>query len=313
MKVKLIDVDLKYRSKRCRGKIFPNLALMKISAYEKFCGNEVGFDINNPDRTYVSCVFTKNRLEAIMECCNTFDTDRTFGGSGLSMDFSLPAQIEYIKPDYDLYPSTYSMGFTTRGCVRNCNFCIVRAKEGKFRRHQHISNFHNTRFKSCKLLDNNILADKEWFFDNTNWAIAHKVKLDITQGMDIRLLTPEIAAQLKRIRFVDQQIKFAWDNLIDERRITDGIAMLKEAGINTRRNVSFYVLGGFNSTIQEDIYRCNVLRDLRCHAFVMKYHSNNPILNHLARWSDKRELFWDTTAAEYLLGKGITEVAINEG
>jgi hypothetical protein len=306
MNIQLIDVDNKYRSKTLRGKRFPNLALMKISAYEKARGNNVGFDVKNPDLTYISCVFNKNRLNAIKECCSV-ENGISFGGSGLSLDFALPPGIDLIKPDYDLYPfQEYSMGFTSRGCIRKCDFCIVPVKEGRFRRSQHIKEFYDSRFKSCKLLDNNILADKEWFFENTNWAIDNKVKLDITQGMDIRLLTPEIANHLKQIRFVDQQMKFAWDNCIDERRILDGIAMLKDAGINTRRNVSFYVLVGFNSTVAEDMYRCQVLKDHRCHAFVMKYHNENPVLNHLARWSAKRELYWDTTIYTYLGGKGCT-------
>ena len=298
MKVNLIDIDLKYRASSSRGEIFPNLALMKLSAYEKSQGNLTGFNMQNPNRTYISCVFTKNRLNTIKECCDTFDTDRTFGGSGLSMDFILPPEIEDIKPDYDLYPSTYSMGFTTRGCIRNCGFCLVRQKEGYFRRSQHIKEFHDFRFDSCKLLDNNILADKEWFFENTNWAIDNSVKLNITQGMDIRLVTQEIAHQLARIKFVDQQIRFAWDNCEDEQKIRDGIRRLKTAGINTRRNVSFYVLSNYNTAIEMDIYRCETLKKLMCNSFVMMY-LETPRHKELARWANRRPLYWTVDFEQY--------------
>lgn len=296
IRVKLIDVDNKYRESKRRGKIFPNLALMKISTYHKAKGDIVGFDISTPGITYISCVFTKNRLNAIKECCDV-ENGIMFGGSGLSTEFNLIPEIEYQRPDYDLYPSEYSMGFTTRGCIRNCDFCIVRQKEGTFKRNQHIEEFHDFKFKSCKLLDNNILADKEWFFENTDWAIEHNVKLDITQGMDIRLMTPEIAEQLKKIKFVDQQMRFAFDDPYIIRRVEEGIQMLKDAGINTRRNVSFYVLAGYNGDTTA-LRRCQILRDLRCNSFVMMYEET-PFLKALARWANRRQLYWSTNFEGY--------------
>lgn len=297
MRIKLVDIDSRFRESKRRGKVFPNLALMKLSAFYKKRGDIVGFDVGSPDVTFISCVFTKN-AKYIDEIKRDIDSNWSIGGSGVSMVNNLTPEIEFMRPDYSLYPSEYSMGFTTRGCIRKCPFCIVHQKEGDFRRHQHIEEFHDFAFKSCKLLDNNILADKDWFFENTNWAIDHNVKLDITQGMDIRLMTPEIAAQLKRIKFVDQQMRFAWDNLVEERRVMDGISMLAEAGINTRRNVSFYVLSGFNTTFEEDLYRCNSLRENRCNSFVMMY-SETPELKRLARWANRRQLYWSTNFDGY--------------
>lgn len=305
-RVSLVDIDLKYRESKRRGKKAENLALKKISAYWKKRGAITGLNLQNPDLIYISCVFTKNRLNAIMECCNTFDVPREFGGSGITIDWNLPPEIELIRPDYDLYPSNQSAGFTSRGCPNACQFCIVPQKEGKFRRVQHIEEFHDPRFKSCLLYDNNILADVDWFFENTDWAIENKVQLNITQGMDIRRMTPEIAKQIKKTKFVDQQIRFAWDNIHQEDAILSGISMLKEAGINTRRNVSFYVLAGFNSSFDEDMYRVMKLRENRCHAFLMKYHENDPRLNALARWCNKRELYWSTTNPEAYKGGILT-------
>lgn len=298
-RVSLIDIDMKYREKKRRSEVIPLLPLLKWSEHFKKKGAITGLNLPNPDLTIISCVFTKNRLNAIKECCDTFDVPRYFGGSGLTTMWDLPPEVETIRPDYDLYPSKFSMGFTTRGCINHCPFCIVPSKEGKFRRVQHIEEFHDFRFKSCWLFDNNILADVDWFFENTNWATKNKVQLKITQGMDIRLMTDEIAAQIKKARFVDQQIRFAWDNIEEEDEVMAGISMLKDAGINTRRNVSFYVLCGYNTTFEEDMYRVMKLRENRCHAFVMKYHEENPRLNHLARWCDKRELYWSTNPELY--------------
>ena len=288
MRIKLIDVDNKYRESKRRGPRFPNLALMKISAFEKSQGNVAGFDIENPDRTYISCVFTRNRLMAIKEWCDA-KGEISFGGPGLSLDFVLPVEIENLKPDYDLYPfQEYSMGFTSRGCIRKCDFCIVHKKEGKFHRVQHIKEFHDFRYKSCKLLDNNILADREWFFENTNWAIENKVKIDITQGMDIRLLTDEIAEQLHRIKFVKQQMRFAWDSLELEPLVKSGIKMLRDHGINTKRNVQFFVLSGWNEVpFCKDVYRCNKLKEFGALPYVMPYEGGTPLIRALARWANR--------------------------
>jgi len=294
MRVKLVDVDNKYRESKRRGKRFPNLALMKISAYEKAMGNEVGFNIDNPDKTYISCVFTRNRLNAIKECCEV-ENGITFGGSGLSLGFSLPPQVEHLKPDYNLYPfCEYSLGFTSRGCPRQCEFCIVHEKEGAFRRVQHIKEFHDFRFKSCVLLDNNILADKEWFFENTNWAINNKVRIDISQGMDIRFLTDEIAEQLARIKFVEGKMRFAWDRLDLEERVKSGIEMLQDHGINTWRNVSFFILSGYTNPktgekipFCKDVYRCNKLKEWRALPYIMPWEGGTPMVRALARWANR--------------------------
>ena len=300
MKVRLIDVDNKYREPKRRGKRFPNLALTKVSAYYKAQGDTVGFDIEDPDITYISCVFTRNKEHALKEMYEV-KKGIYYGGSGISLTQELPHNIEFIKPDYDLYPfQEYAFGFTSRGCPRRCfSYCIVPEKEGKFRRAQHIKEFHDFRFKFCKLLDNNILADKEWFFENTNWAIENKVRIDITQGMDIRLLTNEIAEHLARIKFVDQQMRFAWDNLAYEDEVMAGISCLKEHGINTRRNVSFYVLAGCNGSGFDDaLERVSKLKSEQCGAFVMMYEET-PELAALARYCDRRGLYWNFPFCEY--------------
>ena len=90
-----------------------------------------------------------------------------------------PEEVDRMMPDYSIYPDNdMSIGFTTRGCNRNCYFCHVREKEGKFRRFQHPSEFHNPAYKKMSILDNNLLFDKSWFFEVTDWARENKVKLD---------------------------------------------------------------------------------------------------------------------------------------
>jgi hypothetical protein len=302
MKVLLIDIDNKYREKRRRGIPFPNLALMKLSAYHKARGDVVGFDIKNPVLTYLSCVFTRNEKYAKKEA-SSMNGALISGGSGCNLTYQLPECIELLKPDYDLYPhwltdkrGKTSIGFSSRGCTRRCEFCIVHEKEGIFHRHQHVKEFHDDRFKAVTLLDNNILADKEWFFEQTNWIIDHKLKLNISQGMDIRLLTDEIAEQLHRIKFIDQQMRFAWDHLWMEDIVKSGIEMLKDHKINVRRNVSFFVLCGYHKPGEEpepfckDVYRCNKLKEFGAMPYVMPWEGGTPMVKALARWANRRGL-----------------------
>ncbi len=292
MKIKLVDIDNQYREKSKRGLRWQNNFLQRLSALKKVQGHIVGFDIHNPDETWISCVFTKHRLAAIMEYFNATTGNVTIGGSGISLSLPAPEGIESIKPDYDLYPvegyHQHSLGFTSRGCPNRCGFCIVHEKEGDFRRVQHVKEFVDFRYKDVTLLDNNILADPDWFFENTNWILDHKLRLNISQGMDIRLLTDEIAEQLHRIKFVDQQMRFAWDNVALEPVVKAGIEMLKDHKINTKRNVQFFVLSGWNGIpFCKDVYRCNKLKEFGALPYVMPYDGGTPLIRALARWANR--------------------------
>jgi hypothetical protein len=288
MRVSLIDVDSK----------IPNLALMQISAYHKSKGHEVGFNLPDPDKVYISCIFEKNRGDALG--IKTFypDADVYIGGSGVNYEW-LSKEMQKIKPDYDLYPSDYSLGFTTRGCIRNCSFCIVREKEGKHHRWQHPKEFHDDRLNDMTLLDNNWYADKDWFFETSQWIIDNGIVV-VEQGMDIRLLTEDIAAQLKHIKW-KKGIKFAFDNMQDEAAVKRGIKILKDVGFNLRSNVQFYVIVGFNTTPEQDKYRCRLLKEMNTNAFVMPFVKNK-WTNKIARWANRKWLYWSIDIDDYKNG-----------
>jgi hypothetical protein len=281
----LIDVDSK----------IPNLALMQISTYHKMKGDTVGFNISDPDKVYISCIYEKNRSQALgIE--KMYPNSKVYvGGSGINYNW-LPKKMQKIKPDYDLYPSTYSQGFTTRGCVRNCSFCIVRQKEGKFQRWQHIKDFYDPKFDIVMLMDNNIFADKEWFFENTDFIINHGLRI-MEHGMDIRLLDEEIAQRVAELKFL-KCMHFAFDNMGDEKAVRKGIELLKNVGIDLRRYVQFYVLVGYNTTKEQDIYRCRLLKELGTNAFVMPYVKNR-WTSKIARWANRKWLYWSMDIEHY--------------
>jgi hypothetical protein len=287
MKIKLIDFD---------GKI-PNLALMKLSAFHKRLDcNEVGFDIEDPDLVFVSCLFEKNRKEAL-KLKDKYD-QIVVAGPGIS-NHTLPDVIEDFKPDYDLYPSSYSQGYTTRGCVNDCKFCQVRQKEGEFRRHQSVEQFYDDRFDTVMLMDNNILADTDWFMYNTDFILDHGLKV-LEHGMAIDLLSEETANRLAELKF-PAYMHFAFDFMAMEKDVLRGIDMLKDAGINVRQKVQFYVLTGYDTTLEEDKYRCNLLRENKTNAYVMRYDfkRDDKKQNALARWANSPQIFWKTEFKDY--------------
>ena len=148
MRVKLIDVD----------STIPNLALMKLSAYHKAKGDEVGFNIEDPEKVYASIIFKKNRYKADGLRFYYPDAEIDVGGSGYDLYKRIPEEAELLCPDYSLYEGMdFDLGFTSRGCDRGCYFCIVTRKEGPYRRAQHPSEFHDPSHKKVMLLDNNIL------------------------------------------------------------------------------------------------------------------------------------------------------------
>ena len=281
-RILLVDVDSK----------IPNLALMKISAWHQAHGDEVGFCIENPEKVYISCIFTKNAGQARGISKLYPDAEIDIGGSGVNLTKFLPDEIEQMKPDYDLYPSTYSQGYTTRGCIRKCPFCVVPEKEGMISEAQHPSEFHDPRFDTCMIMDNNLFAAPSyWQSEVFHWFIENKIKMLSPQGWDIRLLTEGKAKCLKAVRHAGN-VHFAWDNLKDEPAIIRGIEILKGAGFNLKHNISFYVLAGYNSGFDDALYRCNRLKEMGVNAFVMPYHKRDPQINRLAKWANRRWAYW---------------------
>lgn len=200
----------------CDSHNFPNLALMKISAYYKSKGDNVEFAIpfKKYDKIYISKVFGDEYSPLESDLCWIAD-EIFYGGTGYAIkiengkevyekikDRDLPNEIEHIYPDYSLYPEytdNIAYGFLTRGCPNNCSFCIVSKKEGmKSVKVANLSEFWNGQ-KEIKLLDPNILAcsDRKELLQQ---LIDSKALVDFTQGLDARFITEDIAEMLKKIK-----------------------------------------------------------------------------------------------------------------
>lgn len=294
MRIGLIDIDSK----------MPNLALMKLSAYHKSLRDDVF--LNNGsikyDRIYVSCVYDKNKdqvkgIEFLSDC------EVIVGGSGVDLKSELPEYIERLRPDYDLYPDMdYSLGFTSRGCNRKCHFCIVPEKEGKFIRWQHPREFHNERFNRIVFLDNNILFDKEWFYEVMEFVKDNNLRFDWNQGLDIRLIDSNIIRTLHENAPIGT-INFAWDNIELESLVMEKIKLIKKyyTASQTHQTIQFYVFIDSDKEFYSGIYRCRKLKELNINAFVMfnTKSKRTKRIKRLQRWANRKWLFWSMDYDEY--------------
>ncbi len=288
--VLLIDADSK------EG--FPNLALMKLSAFYKSRGNEVIFQkgLQYPlapyDHAFLSCIFHQNADHArnLIEAMDNI----SFGGSGFLPEskVNLGSDIEHVLPDYDLYDFPISMGFTSRGCKRKCDWCIVPIKEGKIRDHAPISEFLDPRHDSVILLDNNFQASPKWR-ENLDYLREKDLKVNFSQGLDIRLVDREFAEAISSVKYYDWTFKsrrlyFAFDTMAVESKIEKGLEILENAGIHAHR-LMFYILIGFNTTIEQDLYRIKKVAEWGALPYAMNYNQNpDPKVKDIARWVNRR-------------------------
>ena len=308
-KIGLIDVD---------GHNFPNIPLMKISAWHKAQGDQVEwYDplfSGHMDKVYISKIFSSSPDYEYF-----IDSDEVIkGGSGYcislvngkevfdkSKDIDLPYEIEHIYPDYSIYGITdTAYGFLSRGCPRGCDFCHVAAKEG--RKSMKVADLHEfwNGQKNIVLCDPNILACKQWK-DLLQQLIDSKARVDINQGLDIRLMTPEKAEMLKQIKL--KNLHFAWDRFEDKEEIIPKFKMFKDITGIRDRDLIVYVLCNFDTTIEQDLERIYRLREMGFWAYVMLYDKENIPKGHdlrkLQRWVNNRIIFSKVkTFEEYKAG-----------
>ena len=285
MRVGLVDID---------GHNFPNLALMKLSAWHKAQGDEVEFAIPllRYDRIYKSKVFTFTPDDYTAWMCD----DVRKGGTGYDLTSKLPDEVEHMMPDYSLYGITdTAYGYLSRGCPRCCPFCIVADKEGRAsRKVADLREWWNGQ-KNIKLLDPNLTACTDWrdLFGQLKESDAW---VDFTQGLDIRLLTDEKIAALNALKI--KMIHFAWDGNEDLEPLFRKFApQLKQKSRNRR----VYVLTNYNTTREWDLHRINTLREIGYDPYMMIYdkqHANKEYLK-MQRWCNNKFIFYSTKWEDY--------------
>jgi hypothetical protein len=288
VKIGLIDVDSKY----------PNLALMKISAWYKSQNHNIkwwnAFEVF--DLIYASQVFTKSKNHYLPKNC-------VIGGSGVSLESRLSEEIEHIYPDYNLYKIDYAMGYLTRGCINKCPFCIVWRKEGNLHKHAALQEFWHGQEK-LMLLDN-ALTDYDHAEVELEQIRDEGLRLNLTQGFNIRTIKESTASILADIYMWEKysQWHISWDNINEESMIRQGLDLLERVGIRPYKMMC-YVLCGFNTTPDQDLYRIKQLKEWGIDPFVMPFRKS-PYLNALTKWCNRKQLFGSCSFEQYAQSKGI--------
>lgn len=289
------------------GKL-PNLALMRLSAWHKAQGDTVHFyrtpyrQLGEPDYTavYGSAIFQFS-AERVARFRREFP-DAIVGGTGSGDPVTVEAIAgDFDGLDYEPWPDfTASLGFTQRGCRFTCGFCVVPKKEGKPKPVATIASLWRGEPypKHLHLLDNDFFGQPkaEW-----KARIAEvrdgDFKVCFSQGINIRVITDEIAAELATVDYRDDQFKSrrvytAWDSLGDEKLFFNGVNRLEAAGVRPS-HLMVYMLVGYdpNETWAAIFHRFNRMVERKIRPFPMVYGDRTrtiPLGGHNARIGERR-------------------------
>lgn len=248
MRVGLHDAEKEH----FKHKTFPNYALMKLSAYHKMQGDCVEWWQRGQqyDQVYSSKIFDFTDENPYLP------SDTLKGGTGYDPKIVLPQDIEEMYPDYSLYPECdYAVGYITRGCPNKCSWCQVPIKEGNIRPYRTWQQLVRYDTDKLVLMDNNILAS-EYGIGQLENLIGSGYRIDLNQGMDARLVTPEIADILCRLEWI-RHLRFSCDAIGQIEHIDRVIRLLMERGIRPYR-VLIYVL--VRSDLEDADFRVESLK-----------------------------------------------------
>lgn len=288
MRIGLIDVD---------SHNFPNLALMKISAYHKAQGDEVewwnGFE--EYDRVYMSKVFTFSPdMDTVIRAKEIIR-----GGTGYKDYGSLSPEIEATYPDYSIYPKWKpAIGALTRGCIRNCPWCIVPRKEGKIRPAATWQEIKRSDSREIVFMDNNVLACDHGLKQIEDMG-GKPVWVDFNQGLDARLITPEVAQLLARLHWI-RFVRMSCDTKAMLPVVLNAAQNMEKAGIS-RSRLWCYVL------VQDVQEAHEIVMGLDLHGITpfaqpyRDYDGGEPTVEqkHFARWVNCKQLFKSCSWADY--------------
>ena len=330
VKIAIIDAELVYNNKHR----FPNLASMKISGYYKSKGHDVKLKIDYEnldeyDKVFISKVFTETQVpEEVLKMDNV-----KYGGTGFFYDKAepLPYDIEHHMPDYHLYDEwveekiasgknrkefeyylDYSIGFTTRGCFRKCEFCVNK-NYNYVSKHSPLEEFYDSSRKHICLLDDNILGYSKWKDVFTDLKETKRY-FQYKQGMDERILNDEKCEMIFSSKYKGDVI-FAFDNIEDKEVVEQKARLIRKYNKRKGQNIKFYVLCGFDrdgkydddfwiKDINDTFERIFILAKYNFKPYIMRYekYKDSPYYGtyvNLARWCNQPSFFNNLSYEEF--------------
>jgi hypothetical protein len=286
MKVLLINLDSK----------IPNLALAKIEMYHKLQGHEIVWNndlfCNSVDKIYVSNVFTFNKEKA--KFYTQYNAE--IGGTGWDIYKKLPDEIENLKPKINL-------GFTTRGCIRNCHFCFVPKKEGKLQIIGDVYDLWDGKSKKVTILDNNITAGKKHFIEILKQGQKEKLELDFNQGIDFRLIDEEMVIEMKKTKLTE--IRMSLDNSSYMKLFEEKLKLLRKYWISNRFFVYVFAGEGKGEDYDSCLQRLELLKKYKVKPYLMRHENikKRTEFIKLAQWCNMTQYFFSCDISEFhLLG-----------
>lgn len=267
---------------------FPNYALMKISAWHKSQGDTVEWwnPLINYDRVYSSKVFT------FTPECLYLPENTIKGGTGYGIYEELPKEIDDMFPDYSIYPNVdYAIGYLTRGCIRKCPWCVVPKKEGMIRPYRTWEEIKRPDSRDIVFMDNNVLACPHGV-EQMRDMIGKGVRVDFNQGLDARLITPEIAEVLARLKWI-RHIRMSCDTDQMLNVVLAAIRRLEDCGVKPYKVFVYLLVQDIESAEKRAI----ALRDAGADVFAQPYRdfTNNTEppdeLKRFARWVNHKAIF----------------------
>ncbi len=267
---------------------FPNLALMKISAWHKAQGDTVEWW--NPlllyDRVYSSKVFT------FTPECAYLPPDTVKGGTGYGVYEDLPEEIDAMFPDYSIYPDCkHAIGFLTRGCIRHCPWCVVPRKEGAIRPYRTWREIKRPDSRDIVFMDNNVLACAHGLEQIKDMA-GEDVRVDFNQGLDARLISPKVAALLARLKWI-RFIRMSCDTDAMLPVVLEAVRLLGAEGVKPYRVFVYLLVRDIESAER----RALSLRDNGIEVFAQPYRDFERNLEPtteqkaFARWVNHKAIF----------------------
>jgi len=298
MNIGLIAVDSHY----------PNLALMKISAYHKEIGDSVEWynPFDRYDKVYMAKVFSFTP-DFGQWITNAASIER--GGTGYDIKSKLPDSVDRSVPDYNLYnvDEKTAYGFLTRGCPNRCKWCVVPEKEGKIAPYMDIEEIAVNGRNNIVLMDNNVLAS-EYGLDQIEKIIKMGLKVDFNQGLDARLVTEDVAKLLAKVKWI-KRIRFGCDTPGQIAECERATALIDKYGYKGEYFFYCILLDDFHESFNRvNHWRVKGQRYLPHAQPYMDLNNPKQVIplwkKDLARWCDKKQTFRSCEFKDYEPRKG---------